>query len=356
MTKKIFLAVSCALGLSAGTAMAQDIECGTSYTVKRGDTLSRIASRAYGSAASYQLIYSANSRAIGPNPGIIEIGALFQIPCLDAPLTPSTANNETIRDEPTTALVPVEDRQIRFVTATNWAPFINQDQEQGGMITEIVNVAMSKVAEPDDYKIDWVNDWSAHLRPLLADVAYDFSLAWFRPNCDVIEKLGEGSQYRCNNLDWSEPLYEQIIGIYTRNDYPAPLSHADLFGANVCRPAGYSMFMMEEHDLVQPNITLSQPAGPGDCFEGLRDGTYDAVVLAVDVAEGAISDIGATGAFAKHDALDTIATLHAVTSKNNPNGAAQLALLDDGINRIKDSGEWFSIVRRHLAEHQMKRQ
>ena len=45
-----------------------------------------------------------------------------------------------------------------------------------------------------DYKIDFINDWGAHLRPLISDHAYDFSLVWFRPNCDVIDRLGDDSK------------------------------------------------------------------------------------------------------------------------------------------------------------------
>ncbi|MEM8869794.1 MAG: transporter substrate-binding domain-containing protein [Pseudomonadota bacterium] len=353
MNAKTFLATSAFLGLMSGAAAAQSIECGTDYTVRPGDTLSNISVAAYGDRSNFQLIYNANSATIGRNPSIIEVGDRFFIPCVDAPVVPSSANAENIRTEETVELVePVEDRVITFVTGTDWAPFQNQDQEQGGMITEVVNVAMSKVRAPEGYKIDFINDYSAHLQPLLSDLHYDISFAWFRPNCDKIELLGEGSKFRCNNLDWSEPLYEQVIGFYTRADAAKPLTHTDMFGSTVCRPAGYATFMMEEHGLVPPVITLERPTSPMDCFEGLVDGTYDMVVQAVDVADDAISKIeGARDVVYRNDVLDTVATMNAVVSKNNPNKEVYMALLNEGINELKDSGEWFEIVRRHLAEH-----
>lgn len=354
MNKHVLYGIALAgvAALSAGSASAQVVTCGEDYIIARGDTLSKIAGAAYGDRLSYQLIYNANADAIGPNPGIIEVGTRLSIPCLDEPIEPSTASATPIRQVETTALLEApKARQIRIVTATDWAPFLNQDQAQGGMITEVVNVALSKVTQEGDFKIDWVNDWSAHIQPLISDVAYDFSLAWFRPNCDVVEKLGEGSQFRCNNLDWSDALYQQIIGYYTMSTFPSPASHEDLLGKTLCRPAGYATFMMEEHDLVEPNANIVRAAGPTECFEGLIDGTYDVVVLAEDVAEGTIAELGAIDAVVKHDQLDAVATMHAVTSKNNPEGAAQLAILNDGISQIKESGEWFSIVRRHLAEH-----
>ena len=342
-----------ALGaLGAGTASAQAITCGETYVVQRGDFLTQIADRAYGVPTYYQLIYGANRMVIGGNPNVLELGQELEIPCLDGSTAPVVAETSTFQSEETTDRLPLANsRQIRFVTATDWAPYLDRDQEQGGMFIELVNAAMSQVTDsPDAYKIDWINDWSSHLEPLLSDVAYDMGIAWYRPDCSKIDKLAAGSVFRCNNLDWSEPLFEQIVSYYTRADYPVPATHADLFGANVCRPAGYSNFMLEEFDLVEPNITFSTPTSPSNCIEGLLDGTYDVAVLAVEVAEDALAPLGASDLVTRHEALDYVATLNVVTSKNNPDGADQLALLDAGLREIKTNGDWFQIVRRHLAE------
>ncbi|MEM1277454.1 MAG: transporter substrate-binding domain-containing protein [Pseudomonadota bacterium] len=338
--------------LGQGTvADAQTLQCGTTYTVVRGDSLSQIAARAYGDASAFQLLYTANSRAIGPNPELINVGLVLEIPCTGAGEA-SAADTSVIRTVATTEALPApEEAQIRVVVGTDWAPFTDEDQEQGGMAVEITNRALEIADGSPDYKIDFINDWGAHLRPLITDHAYDFSIAWFRPNCDVVERLGDGSKFRCNNLDWSDPIYEQVVGYYMQAGTPAPASHADLMGKTFCRPAGYSTFMMEEHNLVPPNIVHDQPNGPTDCFEGLVAGKYDVVVLAADVAEGIISEIGAKDKIVFQDGLSYIATMHAVIAKTNPNKDAYIAAIDSGLQKMKSSGEWFSIVSRHLSEH-----
>ncbi|MEO1160431.1 MAG: transporter substrate-binding domain-containing protein, partial [Pseudomonadota bacterium] len=204
--------------------------------------------------------------------------------------------------------------------------------------------------------IDFINDWGAHLQPLISDHAYDFSLVWFRPNCDLVDKLGDGSKFRCNNLDWSQPLFEQIIGYYTRAGEARPAAHRDLFGKHLCRPSGYATFMMEEYGLVEPNISFTRENSPTGCFEGLLSGKYDAVVLASDVAEGTIAKLGAKDKVAFQDQLSYVATMHAVIAKTNPNGKEYLAALDSGISKLKESGEWFRIVTRQMAEHRAKTQ
>ena len=358
--KSCVLAASAALCCAISfAAEAQDLACGTTYTVARGDYLTGITKRAYGVATPCKALHEHNMSVIGANADLIEPGMELEIPCLDG--YPVQAASEDDSVEPELASVqPVRfvqpgidrpDRPISFVAGGDWAPFLDQSEEHGGMFVELVTAAMDTVtASPEDYRIDWVNDWEAHLTPLISESVYDFSLAWFRPNCDLAGKLGDSSKFRCEMLDWSESLYEEEIGYYTRADDAVLTAYADLFGKSICRPAGYSTFMLEEVDLVDPNIRLSTPIAPEDCFTGLADGTYDATVLAVDVADGIISDLGLSDRVSRQNALRYMATLHAVTAKSNPHGAENLALLDAGIREIKTNGDWFHIVRRQLAE------
>lgn len=342
-----------ALGLTAmaSTAQAQAAECGAPYTVRSGDSLSQIASDVYGSAGDFQIIYSANSAVIGSNPGIINIGIELQIPCLDDDVAESTANAAAITEVRTTeAMAAPTIEMIRVVAGGNWAPFLSEEQAQGGMLTEIVNVALENAEGSPDYRIDFINDWGAHLQPLVSDHRYDFSLAWFQPNCDIVDRLSDESKFRCNNLLWSETLFEQILGYYTRAGEPAPTSYADLFGKTVCRPAGYSTFMLEENDLVEPNVTMARDDTPQGCFNGLAEGRYDVVALAVDTSDGVINSAGLTDQVVYNEPLSQVLTVHAVISNTNPNAEAYLAALDESVLEMKRSGEWFNIVRRHLSE------
>lgn len=343
-------ACAIALGLSAFASTAQALECGSPYSVRSGDSLSQIASDVYGSAREFQIIYSANSAVIGPNPAVIRVGVELQIPCLNE-ITASSADLSAITEVATTESLPTPKiEMIRVVAGGNWAPFLTTDQEQGGMLTEIVNVALENAEGNPEYRIDFINDWSAHLTPLISDHRYDFSLAWFRPNCDIVDRLGDGSKFRCNNLMWSETLFEQIFGYYTRAGEATPASYADLEGKTICRPAGYSTFMLEEHGLVEPTVTMVRDDSPQDCFLGLAEGRYDVVALATDASDGVITSEGLGDKVVYNEPLSQVLTLHAVISNTNPNAKAYLEVLDNSLLEMKSSGEWFNIVRRHLSE------
>ena len=96
--------LSLAASVPSSPSEAQSLECGSSYTVQSGDSLTGLAHKVYGAASSFQYIYSANAQKIGSNPGLIRIGAVLQIPCIDN-LAPSTANAAVIRTPQTTGVL-----------------------------------------------------------------------------------------------------------------------------------------------------------------------------------------------------------------------------------------------------------
>lgn len=53
---------------------------GSTYTVKSGDSLWKIAKQLYGSGADWKKIYEANKDVIGSNPNLIYPGQTFTVP------------------------------------------------------------------------------------------------------------------------------------------------------------------------------------------------------------------------------------------------------------------------------------
>ena len=134
------------------------------------------------------------------------------------------------------------------------------------------------------------------------------------------------------------------------------LTYASLLGKTVCRPAGYALFMMEEHDLVEPRIKLERPVSVAECFEGLVNGEFDVVAIASDVGQGAINEMRAQGAVRYNENLSQVMTMHAVISNTHPRLGEYLDTFNSGVKKIKENGEWFSIVRRHLTAHRSQAQ
>lgn len=343
--------ITSGLCMTAATASAQAITCGEDYTVQSGDYLTSIAQRAYGNTGGFNLIYSANVDAIGPNPGLIDVGDRLFIPCLNGDLGQSAANAAAIRNVQTTERLPAptENRPIRVLTATGWAPFMDEDQAQGGLLTEIINLALENADGAPEYQIDFINDDGAHLNPLIVDHAYDISIGWSQPNCEIMDKLEDESKFRCNNLDFSDPLYEEVLGYYSAASDPVFAEHAELQGKRICRAEAFTLAPLEEVDLVAPAVAIVRAPTAADCINFLVDGKADVALVAVDVADGRITELNAGSQVQMHEALTFVDVLHAVIAKTNPRNEAILETVNSGLGNIKSSGLWFQTVRRHMT-------
>ena len=93
------LAVVVACGTAAPAAAQMltgdgSVTCGNEHVVASGDTLSRIAQRAYGDPQLYRLLIDANSDVLGGDPERLAVGVSLAVPCIDVDgkvLTPDEA-------------------------------------------------------------------------------------------------------------------------------------------------------------------------------------------------------------------------------------------------------------------------
>ncbi|MBM7067056.1 hypothetical protein [Actibacterium sp. 188UL27-1] len=57
-----------------------------------------------------------------------------------------------------------------------------------------------------------------------------------RPNCDLVERLEDESKFRCNNLNFTEPLYEQVLGYFSTVEAGTFTDHAAMEGKSSVGP------------------------------------------------------------------------------------------------------------------------
>ncbi|MEL6207201.1 MAG: transporter substrate-binding domain-containing protein [Pseudomonadota bacterium] len=326
------------------------IECGEPYTVVRGDSLSAIAARAYASASQYQILYSANADTIGPNPAFITVGMQLEIPCLQT--RASTAPTDTVLRENDPQPEPTGERPILFVTATGWTPYTNEDQAQGGMLIEVVNAAMARLPEQQAYRIDFINDWGAHHEPLLSSTMYDFSIAWIQPDCSNADLQGN-ALFRCEKLAYSEPLFQEVANFYVNASAGVPASHSELVGKRLCRIDGWGEAVnLSLAGISMDMVEVSEPEPtPQACFEKVAAGEYDFLSFPVSTAGPVLAELGLEAEVVANDNLTVVTAIGAVTWHEHPRRDELLAMLNEGVKALKESGEWFQIVKRHLQEH-----
>jgi polar amino acid transport system substrate-binding protein len=352
----------------AGRIEAQDT-CGGTYTVGPGESLSGIANELYEDAGRWSVIYQTNIAAIGGSPDRIRQGQTLSMPCIGGlprglpgaePVTRDTAvAAEAAPDVTRAAASPAADplsasfqppppSDITILTGSDFWPFTHEDMENGGLLAEIVTTAMAEVA-PGDSSLYWVDDWGAHLDPLLTHQRFDMGFPWSRPDCD-----GEQvTHFLCENFLFSQLLFEMLNLVFVDAANPMPFdSDADMAGRTLCRPEGSST-----HDLDRGgrnwvrdgHVQLLWAASPAQCMEWLRDGIVEGVVLNEFLGRDAIRQIGAEGRIVAAGRPVSIEGYHVVVSKNHPQADVLLERVNRGLDALRDSGAYQEIIDRHMS-------
>lgn len=327
--------------------------CGRSYEIVRGDTLSGIAAKVFGQANRWLEIYEFGSNAarIGRNPNLLNVNTNIELP--PCPQTVSSEAPVVTRDRPTPSqdigFVPT----IQIVTAGDYSPFTDETAPGRGMLTQVVEAAFSEADLPNEFEIDFINDWGSHLTILIPKSKYDMGFPWFKPDCRNREALPEGMRIRCDYV-WSDPLYTVSIAFFAPVGLEnPPTSFEELHGARICRPAGYYTFDLSDAGLYDgKNIELVRPGGVAECFTALERGEVDYVSLNRFTAERAIAREGLTNVVEPLETLVTALDLHIVAHRDNALASLKwMNAFNDGLRKIHASGMFGRITGFHIGEH-----
>jgi polar amino acid transport system substrate-binding protein len=334
--------------------------CGADYTIKEGETLAQIAARVYGNPAQWTVIFYANQDRLGDNVSMLVPGLSVRLPCIGgtqrAPSEPpAAAAPQRPSDSP--FIISSLLRRVEFLTADGFAPYTGRSLEGGGMLTHVVNSAMGLIKEEAkgrfDYGISWVNDWAAHLNPLLLTRAFDVGFPWARPDCESAENLDQNSLFRCQRFFFSEPLYEVITGLFLRADSKVrALRKEEISGMTLCRPAGYPIHELDKDGrnwVKEGAITLMRPPSVDECFRLLANGTVDAVVEAELAGRASITSLGLGGKVRMLDQPLALTTYHVLVSKSHPHARTILYYVNSSLQKLRERGEYDRIIERHLA-------
>jgi len=364
-----FLAVT--LGLFGYGSHAGAQTCGSDYVIKDGESLADIAARVYGNSSQWTMIFYANQDRMGANASMLVPGLSIRIPCLGgqapAPATAPVASSQppanTVQKPVATA--PAADsielssvvRRIEFLTADGYTPFTDRSLPNGGLATGIVSSAMDLIKGQAggnfDYNISWVNDWAAHLNPLLITRAFDAGFPWLKPDCEHLADLSPDGKYRCQKFFFSDPLYEVFTVLFVKaNSAIAFAKDDELVGKTLCQPAGYSTYELDKsgRNWVKDNkVTLLRPQAIEECFRLLDSGSIDAVVTADLTGKSVIAALGLADRIKQLRRPLAIGTLHLIVPKTHPHASTILYYFNTATAKLRESGEYDKIVENQLS-------
>lgn len=350
-TKTTLLAAATALTLGAIGAQAQT--CGGIYEVQRGDTLSQIATKLYENSGRWTLIFQANSSRMS-SPNVIRVGQRLNVPCVEGlpvGLAGGVSDVELTSARP--LQVPLGDgtmpSRINILTGDDRLPWSDRNLPQGGMMTELVTAAMDAAAPEGGYQIHWVNDWDAHFEPLMSNAFFDAGFPWFKPDCEDVPE-----EYKCQNIAFSAPVFEALVLLFVRaEDADDFATDAAMEGKTLCRPKGFSTFLLNQHGRKWESdgmVDLERPLQSDECFEMLVEGEVDAIVINEFHGRKSLARLGLKERVVVADAPPvSVQGLRVAVHKDLPDAEELVALIDEGIAKIQGNGTHSEIVTRHLT-------
>ena len=361
-TLRAIQTISIGVGLwlaAAGMASAQT--CGQDYTIQEGDSLAKIATKVYGKSSQWTFIFYANQDRVGGGQSLLVPGLAIRIPCLEGagPKLPDVATTEAQAPAPP-APPPLssEIKRIQFLTATDYAPFTDAALPNGGMITDVVNTAMGALKKESnssfDFTVSWVNDWAAHLNPLLVTRAFDMGFPWYKPNCQAFEDLDTNAKFRCQKFFFSNPVFEEQVLVFVKKESPITMaSESELVGKKLCRPAGYWTFDLDDNGrnwVKAKKVTMLNPPTIEECMKMLMDGTADAVPINELTGRAAMVHLDLADKVRVIEKPLAILTLHVIIAKTHPNARTMLYYFNSALDKLKASGNYDQIVEKHLQQ------
>jgi polar amino acid transport system substrate-binding protein len=359
----VLLMAAAADSLLSGLAMAQS--CGTEYKIKEGETLAQIAARVYGNPTQWTVIFYANQDRLGTNASLLVPGLAIVLPCVGGASpqqSPPLQQNVTApAQQPSTSadapiMISTMVRRVEFLTADGYTPFTGRALEGGGMLTEVISASMNIVKQEAkgrfDFGISWVNDWSAHLNPLLLTRAFDVGFPWARPDCDGQAALDATSQFRCRRFFFSDPLYEVTTSLFVRsNSAITSLQSEKINGAILCLPASQAAYELDQGGrnwVKDGKVTLMRPPTVDECFRLLENGTAEGVVATEYAGRASIISLGLADKVRVLDQPVALTPLHVVISKSHPHARTILYYVNTALAKLRESGDYDMIIERHL--------
>jgi polar amino acid transport system substrate-binding protein len=347
-----------AVFIAQNTSNAAAQHCGREYIFKEGDSLADIARSAYGSPSQWTVLFYANQNRLGPGASFFAPGMAITIPCVQeeqralSPAPPAADSKAAQQFE----LSPILKR-IEFLTADNFAPYTDRSLSQGGLTTALITAGMMLVKEQAkdkfDFRINWVNDWPAHLDPLLSTKAFDAGFPWSRPDCERPEDLDDNGKLRCSRFLFSDPIYENVTPIFVKRTSPITFNKdEEILGKNVCRPRGHFTYLFEKGGrrwLKEKKIVLIQPQTVEDCFRLLRDGSVDAVAVSDFVGRTALASLGMQPEVRIAQRPISIDAFHVIVPKTHPNALSILYYVNSSLAKLHESGDFDKIVDQQIS-------
>ncbi len=226
------------------------------------------------------------------------------------------------------------DSGLDLVTGNDFAPFTGETLPQGGMLTEVVLGAFKAVGL--SYEVRFM-PWKRGYDGVVAG-KYLGSFPYVR------------TPERESEVLYSDPLMEvrQLVYLSARTpmEFHTP---RDFKGRSVCAPVGYALPTELTAMIATGDLVRESPADLPACVRMVATDRVDAFIIDEFTGQAAVANVVAERDIRVSDQPYARVGQHLVLSRANPEAPAVMAAFNSGLKKLKESGAFDEIVKRHLG-------
>lgn len=222
---------------------------------------------------------------------------------------------------------------LLLVTGDDYAPYTDPTLPEGGMLTEVVLKALHAVGR--QVKLDW-KPWTRGY-----DETKRGTYAGTFPYVPTQERQAD--------FLYSEPLLEIKQRVFVRPDTTINPAKIESFVGHVqCLPLGWAQSEQLTPLVQKKQLRLLRPAKIVDCARMVANGFGDFFVTDTLQGQKALQQANITSSKVEpHPMQLSKWALHFIVSKSRNDGPALISLFNSGLKKLRASGEYAEIVKRH---------
>ncbi len=243
-------------------------------------------------------------------------------------------------------------RTSNIAAAADFHDYICAYNSDGGMLTAIMDAALQQEISGASYNVSIASGKNAH-QDALAHKGTQMSFPWYKPNCGGTSFLTSHTKSLCTDYRWSDSIYDMVVGYFSTKNYARPLRrHDDVYGATLCVPGVEFPQMLREVGISDLNTRIVVRKSPAACLTAVMKEEADLTLLPISMAATEVEHLGLEDQIVPYAALDRVMTIHAIAPVASDTSADDIALLNSGLQKIRQSGEWFETILKFADGHE----
>jgi ABC-type amino acid transport substrate-binding protein len=280
-------------------------------------------------------------------------------------LTPAQVAELAFVERPVSSLAPAAgpalatDQRIKRirVLAAERAPLADRHLPDGGLIAALVNASLRMADQRDGGRSDIDMNWTSTLptiERLQSESGIDLSLPWETADCEQPNDLAQASAVLCDDVLYSEPVLQLVIGLFALSDGGFEFGADDsIFGKSICVPLDRDASILNSDGrkwLSDKRISMIRRPTLLDCISLVQQREADAFVASDLEGRYTLGQLGLSKLFKMMERPLGTRGVHVIVPKDRPQAEELVNAVNQGLRQLKQSDAYASLIRQHLMK------